>query len=183
MVYPPNIITHFRCQNMKDTIEYKILKYLSENENGYPVDVSGLETNEILLKRKLIGLRKEKLIKYGSGIYLNSSSGTESKINFIRAEIEIKGKEYLNNMELNNGSITNNFNNSTIGQLNQDSEFFESPNRIKTTATKSNNPAIKSRLYRILLNPWFIGISLTLIAAIFNSIRFMSYINNIIDNF
>ena len=79
--------------------------------------------------------------------------------------------------------IMNNFNNSTIGQFNQDSDFFESPNNIKTNAAPSNNPVIKSRLKTILSNPWFIGISLALLAAIFNGKRFMSFINNILDNF
>ncbi|WP_144892524.1 hypothetical protein [Flavobacterium tiangeerense] len=79
--------------------------------------------------------------------------------------------------------IMNSFNNSTIGQFNQDSNFFESPNNIKTKAAPSNNPVIKSRLKTILSNPWFIGISLALLAAILNGKRFMSFINNMLDNF
>lgn len=80
-----------------------------------------------------------------------------------------------------NKFIMNSFNNSTIGQINQDSEFFESPNKIK--AAPSNTPLIKSRLITILSNPWLIGISLTLLATIFNGKRFMSFINNILDKF
>ena len=83
----------------------------------------------------------------------------------------------------NNKIIINSFNNSTIGQFNQDSEFFESPNNIKTKAAPRSKPEIKSRLKTILSNPWLIGISLVLLAAIFNGKRFMSFINNILDNF
>jgi hypothetical protein len=168
---------------MKDHLEYKILKHLSENDNGEPVDISNLETNKKLLKKKLLELKKEKLISYGSGINLSFGDDSNVKIEFIRAKITFKGIEYLNKIESDNRNITNNFNNSTIGQLNQDSEFFESPNNIKTKAAPSNNPVIKSRLNTILSNPWFIGISLALITAIFNARRFVSFINNIIDDF
>ena len=48
---------------MKDTLENKILKYLSENENGEYIDLSFIESYENLLRDKLKELKKDKLIK------------------------------------------------------------------------------------------------------------------------
>lgn len=157
---------------MKDTLEYKILKYLSSNGKDSFVDLDNLIEDKNILKLKLKNLKNDKLIdikKIRTGEY---STKSEYMINS-------NGSIYLNTLENNgNKSISNNFNNSTIEQFNQDSEFFKSPNKIKTKAAPSNNPVIKSRLITILSNPWIIGISLTLLAAIFNGKKFMSFINN-----
>jgi len=80
-------------------------------------------------------------------------------------------------------SITYNINESVIGQLNQDSNFSASPISIKTNAIPSKNPETKSRLKKLLSNPWVVGISLTLLTAILNGKRVMEYINSIIDRF
>ena len=88
-------------RNMKDTLENKILKYLSENDNGEPLDVSGLESNEKTLKRALRDLKNEKLIAYGTGINISFGDGSSIKQDFIRAKIEFKGKEYLTKLERN----------------------------------------------------------------------------------
>ncbi|WP_264558915.1 hypothetical protein [Flavobacterium sp. N2270] len=61
-------------------------------------------------------------------------------------------------------------------------EFLENPIKKNTNAKPSKNPVIKSRLSRLLLNPWVIGFSFALLAAILNADRVMRFINNIIDN-
>lgn len=161
---------------MKDTLEYKILKYLYENDNNNPIDVSVLEPNEKTLKKVLKGLKNEKLISYGTGINTNISN-----LNFIRAKIEFKGKEYLSKID-SNKNITNNFNNSTIGQFNQESSFSESPISIKTNEIPSKKPETKSRLNKLLSNPWLVGISVAVFTAVLNGKRVMKYINDILDN-
>lgn len=47
---------------MKDTLEYKILKYLSENDNGEYFDLSFIENNGKLLKSKITELKQVKYI-------------------------------------------------------------------------------------------------------------------------
>ena len=47
----------------EDTLEYKILKYLSENNNGEPIDVSNMDTDKNRLKNALSNLKKEKPIR------------------------------------------------------------------------------------------------------------------------
>lgn len=47
---------------MKDTLEYKILKYLSENDNGEYFDISFIENNSKLLNSKITELKKVKYI-------------------------------------------------------------------------------------------------------------------------
>ena len=166
---------------MKDTLEYKILKFLSENDHGEPLDVSKLDSNHKLLKQKLNELKTEKLIAYGTGINISSGDGSVNKLNFIRAKIKFKGIEYLRKIESNN-NITNNFNNSTVGQFNQDSNFSESPISIKTNEIPSKNPEMKSRLNKLLSNPWFIGISVAVLTALLNGKRVMNFINDILNN-
>lgn len=111
---------------MKNTLEYKILKYLSENDNGEYIDVSDFSNETKLLKTKLNGLSKEKLISYSGGIDMRFGDGENIKIDHIKAKIEFKGIEYLNKLETENKNITNTFNNSTISQLNQEANFSNS---------------------------------------------------------
>ena len=47
---------------MKDTLEYKILKYLYENDNGEYLDISFIENNSKLLNSKITELKKVKYI-------------------------------------------------------------------------------------------------------------------------
>jgi hypothetical protein len=164
---------------MTETLEYKILKHLSENDNGNYIEVSFLSENKKLLLDKIRELNKLEYLTMEYLTRINSSIPLPAP----KCKIQLGGTKFLSEIELKNKSITNHFNNSTIGQFNQDSKFFESPNSIKTKAAPSNNPVIKSRLNTILSNPWFIGISFALIAAIFNGKRFMSFINNILNNF
>ncbi|MCC9061436.1 YjcQ family protein [Flavobacterium piscisymbiosum] len=69
---------------MEDNLEYKILKYLSENNNGKPIDVSNMDTDKNRLKNALSNLKKEKYIK--CRVITNEN---------IVAKIEFKGIKYL----------------------------------------------------------------------------------------
>jgi hypothetical protein len=126
---------------MKDTLGYKILKYLSLNDNGEYIDISDLENNKTLLNSKLDSLHKEKLISRNGRIELRSGNGTDFKINSIKAKIEFKGIEYLRNVDNSKTDTitTNNFNNSTIGQVIHDSDFSNSQN----TNNKKEQPSVK----------------------------------------
>jgi hypothetical protein len=148
---------------MKNTLEYKILKYLSENDNGEYVDVSNLSDDKKLLKTKLNGLSKEKLISYSSGIDLRFGNGDNIKVDEIRAKIEFKGTEYLNKLGSENKNITNTFNNSTINQLNQESNFSNSPTNINETATQEKNSFIVKFWKLITENKLISGLILVII--------------------
>jgi hypothetical protein len=103
-------------------LEYKILKYLSEKDSGEPIEVSNLSVDKKLLKTKLKILLKEQFI---SCRVFNDEN--------ITAKIKLKGNEYLNKMESEDKIITNNFNNSTIGQFNQSDELSVLKSEIKQT--------------------------------------------------
>ena len=167
---------------MKDSLEYKILKYLSENDNGKYINVSNITDDKLILKSKIKNLTKESLID-SKNTHLQINVGNINTYNGIQipiCKIQLKGIEYLSNIDKKNESnITNNFNNSTIGQLNQDSNFSESPISIKINDIPNKKPEIKSRLKKLFSNPWVIGISLTLLTAILNGKRVMNFINNI----
>lgn len=163
---------------MKDKLEYKILKYLSENDNGQYLDIENLIEDKELFKIKLRSLQSEKLILFPQPPDI---AGVRVKTIF-KAKIEFKGMEYLRKIEKDNSNITNNFNNSTIGQLNQESNFSESPISIKINDIPSKNPEKKSILNKLFSNPWVIGISLVLFTAVLNGKRVMRYINDILDN-
>ena len=157
---------------MKETLEYKILKYLSDNDNGEYIEVSKLSSDKKLLKSKLIELRQSKRIKTNFGEY--HIAGVKTKINFL-AKITIIGNEYLSTLSKSN--ITNNFNNSSVGNLIQESDLSKA--RIKSIPkTENNTPLKKSLIQKLLSNPWVIGLVFAIIAAIFNSDRIMSFIND-----
>jgi hypothetical protein len=84
---------------MKETLEYKILKYLSDNDNGEYIDVSELSYDKKLLRNKLRDLSKDQLIKYSGGIDMRFGDGDGIKIDHIKAKIEFKGKQELSNIE------------------------------------------------------------------------------------
>lgn len=80
---------------------------------------------------------------------------------------------------------TNVFNDSTIGQVIQDSSFSNSPNKIKTAAAPNSSPDKKSLLKKIYSSPWTIGIALLAIEEVtFKSLYkiiiswFNTYLNN-----
>ncbi len=107
---------------MKNSLEYKILKFLSEKDNGTFIDVSLLSENKIFLKSKLVELRSNGHIKTNFGEYnlsFGDGEGIKNEINF-SAKITLVGNRFLNEIEQNkHTSIVNDFSGSTIGQLNQ----------------------------------------------------------------
>lgn len=136
---------------MKETLEYKILKYLSENDNGKYIKVSNISEDKLLLKSKIKNLTEDNFI-YSKNTYLKIKIGNVNSSNEIQmpvCKIQSKGIEYLKNLDKKTESnITNNFNGSTIGQLNQESNFSNSPITNNTTQNpkselKINSPILK----------------------------------------
>jgi hypothetical protein len=164
---------------MKETLEYKILEYLSKNDNGNYIDISFLSDNKNLMSNKIIELKRLEYLTFYPLTSINSSI----PLPIPKCKIHFAGKKFLSENEIKNKEVTNQFNNSTIGHFNQDSIFLKSPINIKTKAAPSSSPEIKSRALVFFSNPWVIGLSLAIITAIFNGNRFMSFINNIFDNF
>ncbi len=102
----------------------------------------------------------------------------------------VKNGGYLKHRHIEKGSfndqhITNtlHFNGDNYGIVGQNSHFENIPIKIQTNEIPSKKSETKSRLTNILFNPWFIGISLAFLAALFNGNRVMNFINNILDNF
>lgn len=86
---------------MKDTLGYKILKHLKENDNGDFVDMIGFIDDRKLLESKLSSLSKEPE-KYISAIFPFFIVGGGSP-NFtkdqLKAKIEFKGIKHLEYIE------------------------------------------------------------------------------------
>ena len=150
---------------MKDTLEYKILKHLKENDNGEYIDMSEFISDLKLLRIKLSSLSKkpEKYISFDGGTDIRFGDGDNFKRECTLAKIEFSGIKYLNEIENENKNITNNFNNSTISQLNQESNFSNSPTNINPTATQEKKSLIVKFWKLITENKLISGIILVII--------------------
>jgi hypothetical protein len=89
---------------IKSSLEYKILKHLKDNENGRPISLDNFHKNENLLRSKISELVKLKYITKVAELSL----GTDFSVKSLRCEIRIDGIKYLNEIESENKSITNN---------------------------------------------------------------------------
>lgn len=137
---------------MTETLEYKILKHLSENDNGNYIDISFLSENKKLLLEKSVELKKVGHLTF----YPTTRIGHSIRVQVPNCKIKLGGIKFLSEIDLKHNNVTNTFNNSTIGQFNQDSEFFKSPNSIKTKAAPSIIPETKSLVQKIFSNPWIL---------------------------
>ena len=163
---------------MENTLEHKILKYLSKNDNGKYVDISDLSTDKTLLKSKLIELRSLKYIQTNFGQY--SVNGIRSDINFL-AKITSPGIIFLNDLD-NKKSIGNDFSNATIGTYIQDSRLEKSPITNNVKAKPKSKPEQKSFVKKLFSNWWFRTLLVVFIEEItFGKIwKFIcSYIKNV----
>ena len=113
---------------MKDTLEYKILKYLSENDNGEYLTLDFFKDNEKLFKAKTTSLFK---MKYISRISTPVTGGEFITYEKPMYKIEFLGSEYLNNLEksiielkLTESNIEANRLNESIAKKNEESEKF-----------------------------------------------------------
>lgn len=97
----------------------------------------------------------QRFLNNGGFLSLNEQEPNLTHINFIGGD--------------NYGIQSSGSNNPIIKQANK---FSEKP-------LKSTN----KNWYSFLINPWFIGISLVLITAIFNTKRIMNFLNQWIDSF
>ena len=94
---------------MKDTLEYKILKYLSENNNGNFIDISEIESDKMFLKSVIKDLKNKGLIdtqKYPPTI--PSNTGYITIIDSAKPEkckMLLFGHEYLFNLNKTNTDL------------------------------------------------------------------------------
>tara|TARA_R110001592_G_scaffold301634_2_gene573045 strand:- start:5369 stop:5845 length:477 start_codon:yes stop_codon:yes gene_type:complete len=133
---------------MKDTLEYKILKHLKDNDNGEYVDMSKFTGDLKLLRIKLNSLSKkpEKYISSDLGSSIWFGDGDKIERNCILAKIEFNGIKYLS--EIEKESIINN------GVFIQDSSFKNSPIKNKVNAEPNNKPEQKSLVKKIFSSSW-----------------------------
>ena len=114
------------------------------------------------------------LIPVGSEHRTFKNKGGFSKHYERKEDTPSKGEKTTKNVTYN---ISGN-----VEQLNQDSNFSNSPISIKTKPAPNKKPVIKSRLNKFFSNKWLIGISLVVLAAILNGNRIMNVINKFLDN-
>ena len=127
---------------------------------------------ELLFNEDLIlPLKKERVEISRKGSEVSENEGW---LKFLESEKE-------NKKEDNNLNITNNFNNSTIGQINQDSDFSTSPININVNATPTKNQK-KSILEIISNNKLLSSLMVAIVIYILNLNRVNDFINNIISN-
>jgi hypothetical protein len=125
---------------MKDTLEYKILKYLTDTSKVSFVSLDQFTEDKYILKLKLKTLIKDGFIDIKRTRTGEYSTKAEYMIN-------INGLIYLNTLESKeNKNITNNFNNSTIGQFNQSDDL----NVLKTEIKQTIQPKEKQQIAFIL---------------------------------
>lgn len=85
---------------MKDTLEYKILKHLKDNDNGGFVDMRFFIEDRKRLETKLRSLSKEpeKLISARFPVFVYSSGLPDYEEDILEAKIEFKGINYLESL-------------------------------------------------------------------------------------
>lgn len=134
---------------MKDTLEYKILSYLSKNGKYSFVSLDDFIEDKDILRLKLKSLIKDSLIdikRIRTGEY---STKAEYMINS-------NGSIYLNTLENNrNKNISNNFNNSTIGVINQESDLKDLNIKIKQTNQPTPKEIKQNPIISFLLKCWW----------------------------
>lgn len=146
---------------MKNSLEYKILKYLKEKDNGNFIDMRNFIKDRKLLESKLHSLSKEPE-KYISTqfpllIFNAYSSNTDDTL---KAKIEFKGIKLLSEIE------------------NQDF-FLESPFINKTNVAPNIKPETKSLFKKIYSSPWVLLIAGCVITAILNAKKIRDWIDTL----
>jgi hypothetical protein len=125
---------------MKDTLEYKILKHLKDNDNGDFVVMKGFIEDENKLTNKLLSLSKkpEHYISFSSPVTIFGGNSPAETFGEISAKIEFNGIKYLDNLEkeiielkLAESNIKANELNKTIAEQNEKNEKF---NKFSTIA-------------------------------------------------
>ncbi|HCE55610.1 MAG TPA: hypothetical protein DER05_11710 [Lutibacter sp.] len=87
---------------MKNTLEYKILKYLSDNNNGRFINVSEIKINTDFLKSAIKDLKERNLIeteKYPGTPWKGGAIGMTPSEKPEKCKIKLSGIEYLDNLE------------------------------------------------------------------------------------
>jgi hypothetical protein len=168
---------------MKGSTEHKILRFLKDNDNGDLINVTNLIENRKLLESKLQSLAREpaKYISYNPPIFFFGVGLSNKENNELKAKIEVNGVILLDKIE--NGYRNININGVYIeNNENSKNQSFENiANKKQVISEPNNKPEKKSRLKKILSNPWFIGISLVFLAAVLNAERIKKLLDSIID--
>ena len=154
---------------IKSSLEYKILKHLKDNENGRPISLDNFHKNENLLRSKISELVKLKYITKVAELSLE----TDFSVKSLRCEIRIDGIKYLNEIESENKSITNNgiyieANDNKGTQSFEKIEVKKNNTKHKTYSNKNHSiwQMIKSfavKFWWQILIPLIIGVVLILI--------------------
>jgi hypothetical protein len=85
---------------MKDTLEYRILKHLKDNDNGTFIEMEGFIEDEVHLMNKLASLSKkpEKYISITTPVTLFGGGSPSKTFGTISAKIEFNGIKYLESL-------------------------------------------------------------------------------------
>mgnify|MGYP003625564205 CR=1 FL=1 len=144
---------------MKEKLEYKILKYLSNNENGEFLDISHLSENNKLLKDKISDFKKREFLKtrlYPPNVSTSGGLVVSASIKPPKCLITSQGNEYLLKIEkdfnigkVENKTINYNLKDSNVGQINQDSESSNNDSKIEINTYDTKKPIKKTIAARI----------------------------------
>ncbi|WP_405611492.1 hypothetical protein [Polaribacter sp. Asnod1-A03] len=132
---------------MKNTLEYKILKHLKDNDNGDFINVTNLIVDRKLLESKLHSLAEEpeKYISFISPYFFFGVTLSNKENNELKAKIEINGILLLDKIEKGDKNITENiFNGNFNGTFIQDSLLDKSFVKQKTVNKTEKEPSKKS---------------------------------------
>ena len=160
---------------MKEKLEYKILKYLSDNEDGSFLDISHLSENSKLLKSKIYDFKQRDFIKtkpYPQSVSTSGGLIISSSRKPPKCKITSQGNEYLLKIEkdfniekVENNTINYNLENNKNTQIIHESERFKNEINIKAKPAPYKN--IESGFRKFTKdNPFIIGLILVVIASI-----------------
>ena len=135
---------------MKDSLEYKILKYLSENDNGEFIDVSFLNENPKTVQSKIKDLKNNELIEFRKYILEDGYSRR------FDCKIVLKGKEYID--KIDNAKINdskNYFRGANIVQLNQADDLSVLKTKIKQTIYPTPKEIKQNPIILFIVKCWW----------------------------
>jgi hypothetical protein len=153
---------------MKGSIEYKILRYLKDNDNGEYINVTNIIDDRKLLESKLHSLSKEpkKYISTMFPVFFFGIGLPNSKNDELKAKIEINGIILLDKIENCENNITNNnFGGDFEGNFiqsnnNKGNQSFEKTGHKKTNNKQVIKPiekkSIWSKIISFLVKFWWL---------------------------
>jgi hypothetical protein len=146
---------------MKGSTEYKILRFLKDNDNGDFINITNLIEDRKLLESKLQSLAKEpeKFISVIFPVFFFGVGLSNKENNELKAKIEINGIILLDKIENGDKNITNNGIYIETNE-NKGTQSFEKTEYKKINNKQEINPnekkSIWSKIISFLVKFWWL---------------------------